>query len=330
MQIMTWLKNIKNSRYFKSLKLLFLALFLTQCLTLQSVTQPSTGKAGEILTAVVQTQIRPAADESGSRLIIGFLAPKSWNARVNTTMTYTSNIGNGTMSRVPANLTPDGGSDKPWEEALIDKAGYGGNYIRDLEWVVFQSDLAYNIRNGQGDINIRTTVKTKIGPQNMVVQLGYVAATTTMDIDNSNQWGYKFSDCFTVTDGQGAVIDFCSPQLSLIEPTLNTDNDIVTINFDADAVSNALTNADKVYLCARGYTQNNQEIEVCGQEMKAQMTSLGARKWRLDLWPRGYFNVPSNQILDRIEYSFTDASGTKQVLDKGDAGKRFVYKFACE
>src|SRR5690606_41502519 len=91
-------------RQSKRLLMLGGILILSQCIGIGGLDQPAPGKAGEEVTIVLRPKITPnsaAGVESSVRLVVGFLAPKGWKAAENTTMTYTSNLGNGNMSRVP-------------------------------------------------------------------------------------------------------------------------------------------------------------------------------------------------------------------------------------
>lgn len=304
---------------------------LTQCIGIGGLDQPVTGVAGEEVTIIFRPKITPnsaAGVESSVRLVVGFLAPKGWKAAENTTMTYTSNMGNGTMSRVPVGSTPRESS-LQWPAAMMDKAGIGGNLIKDMEWVAFWTDQAYNIGGSSPIIDINVTIKTKPGPQNMKVQLGYFTASTTLNINNASQWAVIFGDPFEVTDGEGPFIDYTSPQLAAVEPLTNTDNDFVTITFDGSIISTALDDAEEVFFCATGYTADNTAFEVCTPTDKSKMRSIGEKQWQIDFWPRHFFGVPDGQTLERIEYSFKDITGDKTVVDEG-SGMPFLYQFGCE
>src|SRR3546814_653515 len=176
---------------------------------------------------VFKPEITPnpnAGVEANVRLVVGFLAPKCWNAGANTIMSYTSNMGNGTMSRVPAGRTP-AQSSLEWPAAMMEKAGIGGNLIKDMEWVAFWTDQTYNIGGSSPVIDINVTIKTIPGPQNMKVQLGYFVASTTLHINNASQWSVVFGEPFEVTGGDDPFIDYTSPQLAAIDPLKNTDKD---------------------------------------------------------------------------------------------------------
>src|SRR3546814_17348451 len=113
-----------------------LIILLTQCIGNIGVEQPLTGVSGEEVTIVFKPKITPnpnAGVEANVRLVVGVLAPKGWNAGANTIMSYNSNMGNGTMSRVPAGRTPaQSGLERP--AAMMGKDGIGGKVHTDIDW----------------------------------------------------------------------------------------------------------------------------------------------------------------------------------------------------
>lgn len=325
--------KVFTQKYGKRCLLFALLIALTQCIGLDGVEQPENGVAGEEITVIIRPKIEPhpqAGVESNVRLVIGFLAPRAWAAAQNTTMAYTSNRGNGTMSLVPAGRRP-AQSNLEWPAAIRDKAGIGGNLIDDLEWVVFWTDQTYNVGGGSPVINVEVTMKTRLGTQNMIVQLGYFVATTAagLPLNNANNWKVEFPEPFEVTGGEEPLQNFTSPQLATISPLRNMDNDLITITFDASVVDTDLDGADEVFLCATGYTQDDTPIEVCEQTEKSAMTAINDVLWEIDLWPREYFGLTDGQSLQRMQFTFTNRQGDISVVDVG-SGEPFVHVFRCE
>ena len=241
------MKRLLQKKNFKQLFIfaVVVAIVVASCIEIRGVEQPLTVKAGDTLTVEVKAWMDPYWNQPQSRLIIGFMAPKSWNARANMRMYYTSAFANGTMSPVAANATPHGSSQK-WSEAIMERLGIGGNYINDLEWVVFQSDQAFDMSD-IAEINALVTIKVKTGPENLRVKLGYFSASSAQELSESKFYGKWFTSCLDVTDGVGELIDFCSPQISAVQPSTATDNDIITLKYDEDAIDTDLSGADKVF-----------------------------------------------------------------------------------
>lgn len=317
----------KLRKYLRISVLCAFLIMLTRCIYVDSVDQPATLPSGETLTSVVHVRVNAIKGESATRLVVGFLAPRKWNAAANAVLSYTSNYGNGSMSLVPRGSQPTGSGGADWPTTIFNKVGLGGNKIRDLEWVVFWSDQAYDISNGD-NITAQVKVVAKTGEQDVIVELGYFAASTKEDINGGNAYGIQFARLET-TGGTGPVTNFLVPQLSFMNPLQNLDNEFLTLSFDGSIVSTELTDAAQVYLCATAYTNDDQMITICGGDDKAKMTTTDRDKWRIDLWPRKYFNVREDQTISRIEYHFANAAGDLTVKQP-DTGLPFTYVFACQ
>jgi len=310
-----------------------LLLLLAGCVFLDGVDQPSSARAGEDLTIIMHTRIDVAdGGRSNVRLIIGFLAPKSWEADANSTITFTTTaFGNGKM--VPMPLTVDADAGKNWPAALKDRFGMGGNFMTDdLEWVVFWTEQTYNVPQGVKE-NIEVTIVTKPGPQNMQFKTGYFLGTSSEGLSDvfgsNNVYKCLFKDCFTITDGQGDLIDYCNPQIAAVTPGMATDNDWLTISFDPDVVQTPLNGVGSIYLCAKAYTTGGQVLEACTPAESAKLKAYTGNRSAITIWPRGYFNMQEGQTLEKIEYFFTDASGTVKVGYSNTASP-FVYTFKCQ
>ncbi|MEI3798312.1 MULTISPECIES: DUF4961 domain-containing protein [unclassified Chitinophaga] len=307
-------------------------LLLVGCVFLDGVDEPSAAKAGEEMTITMHNRIDVAdGGRTGVRLIIGFLAPKSWAAAANSTITYTTtSYGNGKMVPVPSAVLVGG---LPWPAALKNRFGMGGNYMTDnLEWVVFWTDQAYNVPQGVKD-KIDVTMVIKPGPDNIQFKTGYFLGTSSDGLNDvfgsNNVYKCMFKDCFSITDGQGDIIDFCNPQIAAVSPGVATDNDFLTLSFDPDVVPTALNGVGNIYLCAKGYTSDGHVLEVCTQTETSKLKSYTGNKSAITIWPRSYFNMQEGQTLEKIEYFFTDATGTVKVGFSNTAAP-FVYTFKCQ
>src|SRR5690606_32641089 len=128
-------RRIFNGYMPKAIVASLLAFLVSQCVDIKSLEQPDGGTAGERVTIKLSTALQVQEDLPGSRLIVGFLAPTSWEVAETATVRYSSEMGSGTMSPVPANATPSGES-ASWADALRQRFGIGDNYISDVEWVV--------------------------------------------------------------------------------------------------------------------------------------------------------------------------------------------------
>lgn len=315
-----------------------MSIAFVKCVVIDSIDYPESVEAGETITMTMHTSFEPSADRNQARLVIGFLAPNSWNAAENTTIEYTSTYGNGTMSLIPEGATaPNSGGEK-WPEGIRNKFGIGGNLLDNVEWVVFQSDETHNIGNGAdgtADIDITTTV----GEQNMLVKLGFFIGNDFDGLSNSTDaaadWNAtqkaEFTECIEVTEGEGNIIDFCNPQLNTVVPSAGLDNDIVTFAYQGDVAENSLENADPVYFCATGYTDAETTYEVCEPGEKTRMIKASEFQniWELTMWPRRYFNIGEDEMLTRVEYSFTNEDGSIELINEAISAP-FTHFFICE
>lgn len=324
MRIKEFLKNVRIL-----VVMALVILVMATCIEIVGVEQPGSANAGEQITTIIHATMEPYYDQPQSRLIVGFLAPKSWNAASTLEISYTSNIGNGTMRPVSATAKPVS-SAKTWPDAIMEKIGIGGNYIPDMEWIVFQSDRAYDQAEGSPGITATITLKVKTGMQNLQAKLGYFVGSSQQDLSDPKYYGAYFSDCFQVLNGTGDMIDFCNPPISTVLPTSVTDNDIVTISFDNDLVPTRLSDASEVFLYATAVTTTSDTIKVEESAEKTALTQIGGGKWRIDFWPRQFFDLKPGQVIDHILYNFADKTGSIHVYNQGDTGDDFIKTLICK
>jgi hypothetical protein len=337
------LKTKKYRKYWIYSSLIALAIILANCgvyfddqnYANPFVEAPSV-KAGDTMTVVMHTRYESYGDKLGFHLVGGFLAPKSWNAAHHTTMYFTSTITTGVqrMSLIPSSEIAPGSNGQSWPDAVKTKYGIGSNVINDLEWVVFWSDNTFDIHNQQfptADI----TIKVKTGTENLQYKRGYflsesVDGFSVADNDPTSLYARAaFTSCFQITDGEGDLVDFCNPQIGAAEPSKAKVDDIVSFKYDGELDTTNLKNEGDIFFCAKAYTSDGQTIDACSQEDKSKMVPWGFHKWRIDLWPRKYFNLQSGQSLTKIEYYFMDKTGTIKT-GYGNTTAPFVYTFKCE
>jgi hypothetical protein len=312
---------------------LVVVVFLVQCaLILHGVDVPSYGTANQVSTFTIHCGVNPVLTSGTytTKLVIGFLAPKSWHAGQNTTVSFTSQIGGETMSLIPSSeIEPNSGL--PWADAAKKKLGIGGNLVDDVEWVMFRSNTAYTLSNQQ-NFDFDVVVNSKLGPQNMLVKLGFYYGTSHEGLSSSSDDYNKtyFSSCFPVSGGVGDIVDFCNPQLSSVNPVNGSaiDNDIITLTYDNAVTSTGLNNSTDIYFCGKAVATTGEEFSVCEQTPKTKLTPLGGQKYRLDIWPRGFFGISSGKIIDHIEYYYTDATGNVKV-GYSNTSDPFKYTFTC-
>ncbi|HEV7330464.1 MAG TPA: DUF4961 domain-containing protein [Flavisolibacter sp.] len=313
----------------RNFSIFFFIVFLISCsMTIDSVDQPMSVKGGEILPVTLNVTIETNQEQT-SKFMVAVLVPKVWNARKNTTITFTSDITSGdqTMSVIPEGTPEPKGSGMDWPTLISTKVGNGGNLINDYEWVAFFSDAAYTV-GGNKTVRAQVKIRTKVSDDNIAFKLGYCVANSTDGLSGTDRYGTFFTSCFRV-EGSGDLIDFCNPQLATIEPRTSLDNDIITLNFDSKVSDNALSNSSDIYLCATGITTSGERINVCSQNAQTKMNVVGVGRFRKDIWPREFFSLRADQSLRSLEYFYTDATGNVKVGYGGGADP-FPFTFKCQ
>ncbi|AUP80641.1 DUF4961 domain-containing protein [Flavivirga eckloniae] len=309
------LKGIKSSLLVRGLLFSTFLLF-TMCITIVDITQPTSATVGEEIDITVDLKLNPIADDT-HYLMFGFLAPKSWDVEGTAVVTYISSVGNGTMSLAPADekapLADTNPGPNNWVNEMTEIIGIGENY-GEVKWVVYKSDVTLNSINGV-EITGQVQLKVKVGPENLVTQLGYVAANTGYGIRDTKH-AAKFTDCMEVTGGTNPRKDLCGeiPNPVTYQPESFSFEDIVKINFDAAKGGGALVGTDQVYLCISAKVEGN-TVDICDKSDAVKMNSLGGNLWDITIWPRGLFNVPKGSSISEISYSFKNEAGNIVVQD---------------
>ncbi|RYY59865.1 MAG: DUF4961 domain-containing protein [Chitinophagaceae bacterium] len=328
---MKLLKSKKLRNYFLRFLATAVVVIIISCsMTIDHVDQPSSITAGDPLEVTLTVTVKSNKGQS-SRLMIAFLAPKAWNARANAKVTFTSTKSTGTQQMTaiaPGTPCPNAGG-LDWAGALTAKVGNGGNLINDWEWVAYYSNSSYSLNdNDEATAWVNISIPTTL--DNISFKMAYAVANSTDGLGSDPQYyGSSSSGLCLEVKGDGDLIDFCNPQLSGVEPRIALDNDIITIGFDAGVSDNPLKDVTELYFCATGITDTGERIEKCTPSPTSKAVSLGAGRFRLDLWPRKYFGITETQKLARLEYFFTNADGSIRV-GYGGLSDPFLFTFSCK
>lgn len=327
--------HIKGKSLWRGCACLTLGIVLACCgEVITGVDQRGTAVVGSTINITVHIDIPTVGNGGPDNLILGILVPKGWKAAQNTTITYTSpTLGDGTMSLVPATPLPKNGGGLSWSAYMKKTFGIGGNLIDDMEWVAYQADKAYP-HNGS-EIKGDLLIKMKVGADgnNTLVKLGYVITDTGngfISDGNGTYYSEKVTPCFSLTGGPGDLVDFCNPQLTIVDPPKALDNDFISITFDNNLVKTDLSGQTDLYLCATAYTPDNKAITICEQTNRTQLnqTAATSKKFQVTIWPRSFFGLQTGQSLTRIEYFITNKANTVKI-GYGNTTAPFVYTFKC-
>lgn len=281
-------------------------------------------KAGEIATFTIDAHIEAAEDQTG-KFLMAVLVPKSWNARENTTVTYTATgkedgVTPLPMSPVDIKLIPKN-SDIPWSELLMSEYGVGTNVLNDMEWVAFSTDKIYAIYN-HDQATIKITLKCKTGPKNLRFKPAFFINFAEDDFPGDEKYKkyVPSKECFEVKEGEGGVIDFCAFHYNKTEPLAALQDDFVTFTFLGDIYDNELKDTE-VYMEATAYTDNGNTYEVKEKSTKTLMSKEDraySNIFNLTIWPAEYFDVLEGETITRIEYIFTNKDGTLNITSTDD------------
>lgn len=305
------------------------------CVFLDSVDQASSVRAGETFEATLTAHVNSAEARNNVRFVIGVLLPRSWQAAGNTTITYTSDFGNGDFVQIPGSVrAPNSGNNLPWSAALMNKFGIGPNLIDDMEWVVFWTREQYNIVNGD-QVEIDAKISIRSGEQNTRFKVGYFVGSSEDGLNDflggpGALYKSMFSSCFEVTDGEGDIIDFCNPPQTSVTPFRSSDNDILTLTFDREILPGPL--GDDIFLCATAELADGTFKEVCQPEAHNRLTLVEGLRGRFDItfWPRQHFALAAGESIVRLTYFFTDASGAIKVGYANSPDEPFTHTFRCD
>lgn len=312
------------------LLLITLAVVVSCSISIDSVDQADSANGGETMSSTLHVTIKTNDTRNSAKFMVAVLVPKVWNAASNSQLSFTSSITSGTqtMSAIAPGASAPQANGRTWPALIGDVIGNGGNLLPGWEWVAFYSDKAYSVV-ANDEITVTITVNIKVSTDNLSFKLGYVVANSSDGLSDAQYYASAFPGCFRVF-GQGDLLDYCNPQLATVDPLNSLDNDIVTLNFDAGIIDTELKDADEVYLCAKAVTTTGDTLDACAQTDKTKLSSYAIKKWRIDLWPRSFFNLQPDQHLASLVYYFTDKTGQTKVGKDGTGAAPFTYTFKCD
>lgn len=310
----------------------FAGLIITACVsTLTIVSQDAVVTPGDSAHMVIGLQWSQVNYDRNCRQVVGICVPKSWNVASNTTMTYKSDVGDGKMVLIPDGIN-EPSSGLPYADAMMKKFGIGPNHISDMEWVVFWTDNKLFVGN-QTTVNGTISIAIKTGTDYLSFKPGYAMCEDEDGLSDANSGYYQsqFGICMEVigNDPNEDVQDFCNAQIGLAEPSNATENDIITIKYNGNLDTSSLKNEANIYFCAKAFTTAGDSIEICEPSAQTQLTPFDIKQWRIDFWPKQFFNLQNGTSLRQIQYYFTNNTGTIKT-GYGNTADPFKYTFKCK
>lgn len=287
-----------------------------------------------------------------TKFVFAMLVPRDWEMAKNGVVTYKCDLADDrnqemSMSVIPDTQLPKWGEGRTWVQCLVSTYGVGPNVLDDMEWVVYQTDITWNIRNNQ-DPTYQIIVRTKTGRRNLRCKLGFFVNHT--DDGFSGGTDHKkvvfASECFEVIGGKGMTIDFCNRHFNRVSPLTALQDDYITISYQADldpsVENNPLAETADVYLRGKAVTTEGKVYNAppIGPETRMNLQESLGRCFNLTIWPAGFFGVPSSEQIEYMDYYFSNADGSaivnQSVDDRIQLGSSvsddepFNLKFECE
>ena len=348
---------LQRKRHIVALSTILMTFVVMGCLYIDSVDiaqiidgqAVNYAKAGTTATLKIYGHISVAGEpRNDKRLVIGFLAPKSWNLAQNAKVSYTEdtfdpNIGEQNMTLIPSTEQPSNKPGLSWSAALMQEYGVGTNILEDMEWAAYWTKPYSGVA---GEIHFTVYIRVPVGNKNMRFKPS-ILINSTYDNFSSDTEARKCMEggCFEVVEGEGLVTDFCSEHFNKTTPLTALQNDFVTFSFigglDDD---NALIKAKgNIYFEGTAVGSDGQRYTVNEKSDKTLMKRENqyTKTYNITLWPEGFFNVPEGTELVSIEYAFTNADGSISITQSDDdlimldtplpeQKEPFIYTFYCE
>jgi hypothetical protein len=341
--------NIKGKYIWRMCALVLLGVVFAYCdFNMGTIAGPAEAVANTSVTFDVPVTVNSNEDQSAS-IIFGVLVPTGWNIRegnrVKVQYSGTPINGTQTMSLLPAS-SPNVNGDASvqgltWSQAFRKKFGLEGNFLDDMEWVIFKTDVI-NYKNQQesGHIFVTLTVGADNNDAELNLGFAYTEDRHGLKIDNDNKTGYyahkpKF---FKVTGGSnGEFIDYANPRLASIDPYKSSTNDLLTFSFNKNVAINDLTTSNDIYMHAEARDANGAVIEaVSTKNVKLIQTTNISGIYKKSIWPKSFFK-PSATPIASIVFYMTDKenpgdAGAKKVGSNkpGEPFADFTFKFNCK
>jgi len=314
------MKNIFKKISSIKIKLILISLLfltLTYCITIATITQPSTATIGETINVTLNIDVR-SAEDSAHNIILGVLVPKRWNIEANTVATYTSINGSGSFSLAP---------NQTLSSQMRDLYGIGENY-GEVKWVAFISNGKVTGANG-ANFSGQIQLALKVGNENVKTQLGYLVGTSGWGIDNINNISVRFTDCMTVTGGTNPLFDLCGPIPFpvALSPAAYSLNDVIKISFNAAKGPTALSDAQSVYLCGTVIADGIQK-QICVPNAKNMLTKIGPDLWEISIWGKQFFDLSMGANITSMSFNFRNETGSI-VVKNPDTGQDFQITPNC-
>lgn len=292
------------------------------CMEFLSVQHPETAPVNSTFEAEFEVSIEVDADLGDTRgsVLVGVLAPVSWNPSENITVTYSSpDMPGGAVTDQPMRLatSEDLNADKKtWTTVMTEKLGTQGNY-EPVQWVAFLS-VNEHLWNPNDKFTGTVKVSVKTGAENLKTNLAYFIGNPQDGVNDDSQYYLLYrQDSFETTGGSNATVDYTMPKMCYIYPDAFTWEDIVAVSFDptiqVDGEDSPLLGTDEIYVMARAvYDSGTKEATVEEIGSKTLMTRSD-NVFRLYIYPHEFFGIPSDKVIENVSFYFVNGDKSIEV-----------------
>lgn len=320
--------------YKKWLTIFLFSFFLMMCMTIEKITHPDDPKVNSRIEIGVDLKLTPENDDN-TKLVFAVLAPKSWNISDNAELTFTTkgytkgDVINEPMTVIPkSEIEPT--TAQNWSSALQSEVGLMGN-LGPVEWVVFESQTKFIITDEDEKL-ITANVKIKLttGDKNIKLFMGYFFCGKNKGMHEEYYKENAKSKILTVTGGSNAMIDYTTVSLVSTTPQTYGWGDIFAINFETKVgdLETSLYEAEKVYLQGKVIYSNSSDstvVDVISE--KTLMENIDKTSWQKYIYPKDFFNLPDNAIIDKAYFHFTNED--KSIIVRDPSGNDFLIEETC-
>lgn len=336
---------MKFTKQHKALKAIVAAMVVAiiSCTFIDNVTQPESVYSNSTVDVTVDIRVVPEETENGCILVFGMVAPKSLDLANNaqlflSTLNYGEVLGiadlkDEKLEVMPADEKCTNPSDKTWSEAFMNHYGIGsdneskGISADDMEWVIWQSKTAVDINNDiAGGAALRAQLKISF-PSGADEWSGYIGYAMT-----SKQKGF---------DGERPTESLVQKPLTIehyVAPSVPTFATVPSvfrygdiIGFEFSGLNTALEGEKEVYLCGKVVYNDGESVEVATCTNANKMTPFvrtlldGSSYDMLEkyIYPKHFFNLPDDAVIEAIYVWFSSADGSKLVKDAVNGDEPF-------
>ena len=311
-----------------------LPLLVVACLEFDGIIQPGRALTDSEIEVTAQLRVSPGEDGSG-KVVFAVLAPKAWNLRDNATLYLTTKdynaiqhqpeVVNEQLTLMPAE-EKDPKNGLSWADSFMSVIGRGGNDPQTaMEWVVWRSSTTFIFDDkievdGQevetADVHADVRIKMKTGAVPLTCELGYSYCYDTFGLKRDEQ---RFAEAFKPIETYNQVFT--------TTPSVFRYGDVFGITFSHGGT--ALKDAGEVYLCGTAIHDGGQKAEVSAAVPRNRMELISSR-FEKYLYPKDFFGLPSDAVIEELYFYFINADGSIVVKDDENGGQEFFVEQSDE